>query len=585
VIERIRRSRFVRVVGLTGREWWKYMLGVVIWGVVLAFCFNIVMALVFRDVLNASLAGDQSLLVRGTIWALATFVFGMPAACLGRHILTRATLRAVTALRARLFAGINRLSISRLGAHHSGDLVSRATNDVETVRNLLIGNMTGFAQALAQGGIGLAAIFALEWRLGLLVLGIGMVTLVVSTQFARVLRGRSEALQGSIATMTERLSDLLSGAETARMFHLEEMIQGRFAEAANAAADRAVVHARTQAAFDASQRVISWFQYMGTLALGLLFFARGEMLVGSVWAITHIQGNATWLFDYMGQFLTFIQRGLAGGMRALEILDLPMEATEEGAQLRTLPEASIQVEKVTFSYANSGTDPVLDAVSLGAKPGEMVALVGPSGGGKSTLLHLLLGLHHPSEGTIRYGGLPLHAERVAAFRTLTAYVPQDAYLFAGSIRENIRFGRPEANDEEIFAAAQAANAHSFILEQPDGYETEVGESGGQLSGGQRQRIAIARALLRNAPILLLDEATSALDSESERLVQEALDRLMEGRTTIAVAHRLSTIEHADRIYVLDGGRIVEQGTHKKLHAEGGAYRKLHDLQFAAPRAT
>jgi len=584
MMDRIRRSRFVRVVGLMGGEWWKYLAGVLVWGLVLAFCFNVVMGFVFKDVLNASFEGDRSLLVRGAIWALATFVIGMPAACFGRYVLTRTALRAVTSLRAKLFSGINRLSMSQLGKRHSGDLISRGTNDVETVRLLLIGNMTGFAQAVAQGGIGMTAIFAIEWRLGLLVLAIGVVTLLVSTRFARTLRGRSEMLQGSVATMTERLSDLLAGVATVRMFHLEETMQNRFAEASAVAADRTIAHARTQAAFDASQRLISWFQYMGTLAMGLLLFTRGELLVGAVWAIVHIQGNATWLFDYMGQFLTFIQRGLAGGMRALEVLDLPMEATEGDAPPPQL-EASVCIERVSFKYSVEGEKPALRSISLVAQAGETIALVGPSGGGKSTLLRLLLGLHYPDEGEIGIGGIPLRADSVPSLRQMLSYVPQDAYLFSGTIEDNIRYGRPDASEPEIIEAAKAANAHEFILEQADGYDTNVGEGGAHLSGGQRQRIAIARALLRDAPILLLDEATSALDSESERLVQEALDVLMQGRTTIAVAHRLSTIEHADRIYVLDEGRIVEEGRHQDLIVADGTYQRLHDLQFAAELAS
>jgi ABC-type multidrug transport system fused ATPase/permease subunit len=245
----------------------------------------------------------------------------------------------------------------------------------------------------------------------------------------------------------------------------------------------------------------------------------------------------------------------------------------------------VAVHDLAFSYEGEDEeDPsddveVLHEISLSADQGQVVALVGPSGGGKSTLIKLLLGFYPVRDGEIAIDGRQVEGYSLPQLRSMMAYVPQDAYLFDGTIEENIRYGRPDATRQEVVAAAQSANAHDFILEQPDGYDTPVGERGAKLSGGQRQRIAIARALIKDAPILLLDEATSALDSESEQQVQDALGVLMQGRTTIAIAHRLSTIENADTIYVIDGGKVVEQGRHEELLGRGGLYSRLHELQF------
>ena len=583
MMSRIKASRLVRVLSLMGRQVWAYLFGVIVVGLVLAFCFNLVIGLVFKDVLNAALEGNMSLLLRGTILALATFILGMPAVCFARYAISRATCRTLTSVRLGLFSRITRLPMARLEAKHSGDLISRATSDVQTLWQMLLGTMTSFAQAIGQGTIGLGAIFILEWRLGLAALAVGLVSFGASARFAGILRTRSDRLQASVATMTERLSDLLAGIAVTRMFRLEAEIHARYTEAAGEAAENTIAHARSQASFEAIQHFLDWVQRFGLLTLGLILFSKGFLLIGAVWAVVHLQGNASFLFNYLGQFITGIQRGLAGGKRILDILDLSEEEIADNGEPSTLPgssEASLSLQEISFAYPDSKETLALNDVSVSVKQGSIAALVGPSGGGKSTLLKLLLGFYPPRSGNLEIEGIPVTERSLHVLRERTAYVPQNAYLFSGTIEENIGYGREGATHDEIVAAATAAHAHDFILQQSDGYQTQVGEQGGKLSGGQRQRIAIARALLKDAPILLLDEATSALDSESESQVQAALDVLMKGRTTIAIAHRLSTIEHADQIFVLDAGRIVEQGCHKQLLDEGGLYRQLYELQFA-----
>jgi len=285
----------------------------------------------------------------------------------------------------------------------------------------------------------------------------------------------------------------------------------------------------------------------------------------------------------LSQIPTTAQQSLASADRLFEILDAPSERQlDRGTIAPARFERSLAFDDVSFSYAGSdGAGPaVLSGVSFTAGKGEVIALVGPSGAGKSTLVDLIPRFYEPTAGRVLLDGVDTRDVRLDALRALTGIVSQDTVLFNDTVRTNIAYGAPgRFSDERIEAAARAANAHRFIMELPEGYDTVLGERGARLSGGQRQRLAIARALLVDPPILILDEATSALDTESERLVQEAIDRLLAGRTVFVIAHRLSTVEHADQILVLDAGRIVERGRHAELLARGGAYWRLHSMQF------
>ncbi len=283
--------------------------------------------------------------------------------------------------------------------------------------------------------------------------------------------------------------------------------------------------------------------------------------------------------SFVGLYSQF-QEALGASKRIFDLLDehsdLPM--AEQPTTLATI-RGQVRFERMSFNYGDRGDTPVLHNINLDAQPGEVTALVGPSGAGKTTLVTLLPRFYDPTEGRILLDGQDLRELDLNNLRQAIGIVPQETQLFSGSIAENILYGRPDASDEDVIAAARAANAHDFISSFPDGYDTLVGERGVKLSGGQRQRVAIARAILKDPRILILDEATSALDNESEALVQDALEHLMQGRTTFVIAHRLSTIQNADRIVVLDDGEIVQVGTHDSLLAKGGLYRELYDKQF------
>ena len=359
-----------------------------------------------------------------------------------------------------------------------------------------------------------------------------------------------------------------------KSFNLKDVVLANFRGQVDESVRRGRAIALRRAILSSVSTGLSFIPFVMPLAIGSFLISRGQMTVGSLLAFINLLNNVTWPLGQLPNLYGSYKGALAGLGRIYEVIDLEAERQRRGLCRRRSTGALLR--RSSFSYTDKE---VLKDLSFTVTKGETVALVGPSGGGKSTIFKLITGLYQPSSGRIELFGHPLETWNLEAVRKEMAVVAQDTYLFPTTIRENIALGQEDVSMEEIIAAAKQANAHDFILELPEGYDTMVGERGARLSGGQRQRIAIARAILRDAKLLLLDEATSALDTESELLVQQALNQAMTQRTTVVIAHRLSTIKNADRILVLDGGTIVEEGCHDELLKANGVYARLYNRNF------
>lgn len=489
--------------------------------------------------------------------------------------------RAVADVRRRLIAHLVRLPPGWFHERHTGELVGRIAGDV-TILEGAVGTELSMAMRNAVQLIGgLALLFVVDVELTLIMLCIVPPMTISLMVFGRRIRAMSKDVQDAIADTNARVQEFFGAIDTVQVFGQEAQEAERYGAGVERAFGRAIALARWRATFMATASLTGFLAIGAIVWLGGRRVAMGEMSPGSLTAFLLYTTVVAVALASLTSLWAALMRAAGATERLFAIIETEPDI-QSPPDPKPLPSGPrpIRFEAVSFRYPSRPDVPVLREIDLTIVPGETVALVGPSGAGKSTLTALLPRFYDPDEGRVTFGGVDLRDLDLDALRSRVAVVPQDPVLFSGTIAENIAYGRPDASREEIEAAARLANAHRFVLDFPEGYDTLCGERGVQLSGGQRQRIALARALLCDPEILILDEATSSLDAESEALIQQALAEATKSRTTVVIAHRLSTVRDADRIVVLEGGRVVESGRHEALMSEGGLYRRLVERQLA-----
>jgi ATP-binding cassette subfamily B protein len=550
----------------------------------LAAVITLVVPVAVRRMIDFGFSPDSVNLIDSYFAVMIGIVAGLALSSAARfYLVTTLGERIVADLREDVFGHLVSLSPAYFDASKSGELISRLAADTTQIKAAVGASVSVALRNLVLFSGAAVMMVVTSPRLSAFVLAAIPVIVLPLYGFGRAVRRRSRAAQDTLADATAYASELIGAVRVLQAFTNEALARRRFGDAV----ERAFLAARQSITARALLTAIAIFLVFASVVV-VLWVGAQDVLSGRMSAgrLSQFVLYAVFAAAGLGQLSEVwgeLSQASGAAERLFEILNV-RPAIVKPARPATLPQpvrGEIAFADVRFSYPARPSVPVLDGVSFSVRQGEKVAIVGPSGAGKSTIFHLILRFYDPLSGTITFDGVPLTDVDPLALRRQIALVPQDAVVFAASVRDNIRFGRPDANDQEVERAAELAHAREFIARLPQGLETPVGERGVTLSGGQRQRIAIARAILREAPLLLLDEATSSLDAESENLVKDALERLMHHRTTVVIAHRLATVLSCDRILVMESGRIIEHGTHDKLVAAGGLYGRLARLQFQA----
>jgi subfamily B ATP-binding cassette protein MsbA len=574
--EKTGKDIYIRILKFVRPYWPRLLVAMFFMGAVSAI--TAVFALLTKNVLDDIFINKDKVML--TIIPLAFMILGVIKGFVGfgeGYLMNYVGQRVVADLRQRLYSHLQTLSLSFYDRTPTGVLMSRITNDVNSIQGAVSDAVTGMIKDLFTALGLICVVFYRDWLLALVAIFVFPLAAFPFISFSRKLRKISKRALETIAYISTFLQETIFGHRIVKAFNMEEYENQRFHVANEQYFKYLMKRVKIRSL---STPVMEWMAYLGIgsfVWVGGYRVISGAMSVGDFFSFMTAMALLYDPLRGLSKVNLLIQEGIVAARRVFDILDLKPEVTD-APDARPLPAFSREIEyhDVSFRYAD---EMVLRGVDFTIKRGEKVALVGSSGAGKTTLVNLLPRFYDVTKGTIMIDGRDIRHTPLKSLREQIGVVGQQTLLFNDTVRNNIAYGRPDIPETEVIKAAKMADAHHFILKLPQGYDTIIGEQGVMLSGGQRQRLSIGRALLKNAPILILDEATSSLDTESEREVQMALDRLMQKRTVLVIAHRLSTVRNVDRILVLSGGEIIEEGTHRELMAISGEYKKLYELQF------
>lgn len=555
MITRLFGSEFNRVIELLKPRHWSYFAGMLMM-VSLRAILTISEAFTIKTVTNAIISKNVSSLGTGLlvyIFIVVVVLFLFP---ISNWIYNKDAKLTIANVRKIFYSKLIQLPLVYFDHKHPGEVISLMNNDISAVEAIYGSNIRRLLAPAITAGIIMLVMLLMNLKIALLLILMNLIYVAIDNYYSDPIRRISEKLLADLSTLTEHALDLITGFITVKIFHIENILLKKYTVKNLEIRENFIKRKQIEGSLERVNFILSMTSSIGGIMLGFLIAIRTGVDVGSLLALISIQSRLNQSMLQFSKCLPIMQEALAGARRVFDFLDLPSQDMTINLANKVINLHNIEFKNVCFGYGES--ELVLKNLNLSIQVGDIIAITGPSGSGKSTILKLLLGFYQPSLGEILINGEPMDEIPLKAIRDTMAYVPQEPYLFNGTIEENIRLGNLNATSQEIKIAAKAAYADEFIENLPDKYLSYVGERGSALSGGQKQRIAIARAVLKDSPLLLLDEATSALDYRSESLVQKALNRLIKGRTAIMVAHQLSTIRYATKIYAFKDGKLIEQ---------------------------